>query len=117
MAKKNSQKSPFRLSGGWIAAIVIVAIVAIVGIWLAGTYNSLVTKDEVTKQSWADVQTAYQRRADLIPNLVATVKAYSTYEGDGVNAPECEAAPRTSVSMKSSGEVRSGSSSSEPSVS
>ena len=82
MAKKNSQKSPFRLSGGWIAAIVIVAIVAIVGIWLAGTYNSLVTKDEVTKQSWADVQTAYQRRADLIPNLVATVKAYSTYEGD-----------------------------------
>ncbi|MEM2139331.1 MAG: LemA family protein [Candidatus Woesearchaeota archaeon] len=45
-------------------------------------YNNLVFLEENVNQKWANVQTAYQRRADLIPNLVATVKAYSDYEGE-----------------------------------
>ena len=61
---------------------VIVVIVLLVGLYIGGTYNSLVNKDVSTSNSWAKVQTAYERRADLIPNLVETVKGYSTYEGD-----------------------------------
>lgn len=43
-------------------------------------YNSLVEKDQTVNQSWAEVENQYQRRADLIPNLVATVKGYATHE-------------------------------------
>jgi len=50
--------------------------------WTAGSYNSLVNVDVSAENSWAKVQTAYERRADLIPNLVNTVKGYSNYEGD-----------------------------------
>lgn len=44
------------------------------------TYNSMVTKEEAVDQSWADVQASYQRRFDLIPNLVNTVKGYAAHE-------------------------------------
>ena len=50
-------------------------------IWFVGSYNGLVSGDETVKEKWANVQSAYQRRADLIPNLVATVKQYTSYEG------------------------------------
>lgn len=43
-------------------------------------YNNMVEKDETVAQTWADVQTQYQRRADLIPNLVSTVKGYAEFE-------------------------------------
>lgn len=71
-----------KLSPGWIALIVIGAIVLLSILWFIGSYNGLVRADETVKEKWANVQTAYQRRADLIPNLVETVKAYSTYEGE-----------------------------------
>ena len=45
-------------------------------------YNSLVEKKQGVEQSWAEVQNQYQRRADLIPNLVATVKGYATHESE-----------------------------------
>lgn len=48
--------------------------------WVTGMYNSLVRLDEQTKQAWAQVQNQYQRRADLIPNLVEVVKGYATHE-------------------------------------
>lgn len=48
--------------------------------WLTGIYNGLVTSEQTVNKTWADVQGAYQRRADLIPNLVATVKQYANYE-------------------------------------
>ena len=48
--------------------------------WVVGMYNSLVRLDEGIKQSWAQVQNQYQRRYDLIPNLVNTVKGYAPHE-------------------------------------
>ena len=53
--------------------IIIVAIVAIIAFWAISGYNSLVSMDENVSNQWANVETQYQRRADLIPNLVNTV--------------------------------------------
>lgn len=63
-----------------ITLLVVVGIlVAIVG-WIISAYNGLVTLDEETNGKWAQVESAYQRRADLIPNLVNTVKGYAEFE-------------------------------------
>jgi LemA protein len=59
---------------------VIVVIGLIIGGWVTGTYNSLVGLDEQVNQQWSQVQNQYQRRADLIPNLVEVVKGYATHE-------------------------------------
>lgn len=59
---------------------VIVCVVALLAVWGVSSYNSLVEKDEVVKSKWSDVETQYQRRADLIPNLVNTVKGYAAHE-------------------------------------
>lgn len=69
-----------KLSTGWIVAIAIIAII-IIGIMSGvGSYNKLVTKEETVNQQWANVQNVYQRRADLVPNLVATVKGVANFE-------------------------------------
>jgi len=59
--------------------VVVGIIVSLVG-WTIGAYNGLVTLDEETNGKWAQVESAYQRRADLIPNLVNTVKGYAEFE-------------------------------------
>ncbi|MBT3282431.1 LemA family protein [archaeon] len=74
-----AKKSP---NNGFIIGGIILGIILIVAMWFGGTYNSLVGLDETVNEKWANVQSAYQRRADLIPNLVEIVKAYSDYEGD-----------------------------------
>ena len=60
--------------------IIILAVVAILVFWAVSVYNGLVTMDENVSGQWANVETQYQRRADLIPNLVNTVKGYATHE-------------------------------------
>lgn len=59
---------------------VVILIVAVVGLIAFGTYNSLVAKDESVTSAWAQVETVLQRRYDLIPNLVNTVKGYVKHE-------------------------------------
>jgi LemA protein len=64
----------------YVGPIVIVAIVVIIVAMVAGTYNSLVTLGQAVDAQWGQVQNVYQRRADLIPNLVATVKGAANFE-------------------------------------
>ncbi len=65
-----------------ILAVLGVIVLLAIGIfgWATGMYNSLVKLDESVNQAWAQVQNQYQRRADLIPNLVETVKGYAQHE-------------------------------------
>lgn len=55
-------------------------VILILVIWGISSYNNLVTLNETVNQSWSQVQNQYQRRADLIPNLVNTVKGYADFE-------------------------------------
>jgi len=61
---------------------IIVGIVAIIAIWAWSGYNGLVKGDEAVKSRWADVENVYQRRFDLIPNIVATVKGAAQQDLD-----------------------------------
>jgi LemA protein len=65
---------------GRIAALAALALVIIVGGGMCATYNRLVTLDQNVKSQWAQVESVYQRRADLVPNLVATVKGAANFE-------------------------------------
>lgn len=62
----------------WLIGILV--FVLVMGMWMVGLYNDLVSKDQLVKQSWAQVETQLQRRFDLIPNLVETVKGYAKHE-------------------------------------
>ena len=64
----------------FIPWIIVAAVVAVLGFWGVGCYNEMVTQEENVETAWGDVQTYYQRRADLIPNLVNTVKGYAQHE-------------------------------------
>ena len=59
--------------------IIIIVLIVLLGV-LAGIYNSLVQLDQATQSQWAQVENVYQRRTDLIPNLVNTVKGYAQHE-------------------------------------
>jgi LemA protein len=69
-----------KMKKGWIILIVIVVLGFIAYSSFTGSYNSMVTLSETVDKQWADVENVYQRRADLIPNLVSTVKGYAIHE-------------------------------------
>jgi LemA protein len=74
------------MSKGLIAGLAIVGVILVAGLaiggWFVGTRNELVGLDEGVNAAWSQVQNVYQRRADLIPNLVETVKGYAAHEQD-----------------------------------
>jgi LemA protein len=59
---------------------ILIGIIVVVGLYIAGTYNGLIRMDQNVKQAWAQVENQLQRRYDLIPNLVSTVKGYASHE-------------------------------------
>ena len=65
---------------GLTVIVIIAAIVLALFFWVKNSYNGLVKSDEQVKAAWSQVENVYQRRADLIPNLVATVKGYAAHE-------------------------------------
>lgn len=60
--------------------LIIVAVVLVIGIWMASIYNRMVREEEKVSSAWAQVESVYQRRADLIPNLVRTVQGAADFE-------------------------------------
>lgn len=63
-----------------LTTIVVVAVLGMIAAWLIGRYNAMVTMEENVENAWGQVENQYQRRIDLIPNLVSTVKGYATHE-------------------------------------
>ena len=63
-----------------LTLLIILGIVIILGAWSCSGYNGLVKQDETVKNRWNNVQSSYQRRTDLIPNLVNTVKGEANFE-------------------------------------
>ena len=68
------------------STIILIAVVAIAAIWGISAYNGLVKMDESVNTAWSNVENQYQRRADLIPNLVNTVKGYAAHEKETLEA-------------------------------
>ena len=68
------------------STIIIIVVIALLAIWGVTGYNGLVTMDENVSGQWSNVETQYQRRADLIPNLVNTVKGYAAHEKETFDA-------------------------------
>lgn len=79
-------------------------VLAVVGLFLYTSYNGLVSKDEEVNNSWANVETQYQRRSDLIPSLVNTVKGYAGHESKTLKEVVEARAKATSVNL-SAGEL------------
>ena len=81
------------------SVIIVLIVAAIVVVWGITGYNGLVSMDEGVQTKWADVETQYQRRADLIPNLVNTVKGYAAHESETLQAVVEARAKATSVNI------------------
>lgn len=78
---------------------IVGAIVALVVIFCYTTYNGFINKEETVNTAWANVETQYQRRADLIPNLVNTVKGYAAHESNTLNEVTEARAKATSINL------------------
>jgi LemA protein len=88
-----------KLSKGWIVLIVIVGVILLLVAWATGINNNLVTREEGVNTAWANVENVYQRRLDLIPNLVNTVKGVAKFEQQTLTAVIEARAKATSVQI------------------
>ena len=76
-----------------------IGVVAVVAIFFYATYNGFVNREEGLKSAWSNVETQYQRRADLSPNLVNTVKGYAAHETQTLNEVTEARARATSINL------------------
>lgn len=83
----------------WIILAVIAVVVLVIYSSVKGTYNTMVSMDEGVNASWAQVENVYQRRADLIPNLVNTVKGYASHEKETLEGVIEARSKATSVNL------------------
>lgn len=84
----------------WIILAVIAVVVLLIYSSVKGTYNNMVTQDEAVNANWAQVENVYQRRADLIPNLVNTVKGYAAHEQETLEGVIEARSKATAVNVK-----------------
>ncbi|GAB5519100.1 MAG: LemA family protein [Rhodothermales bacterium] len=89
-------------STGTIVLVVVLLVLGIAGCSGFGTYNDLVAEDETVERAWGDVQTQYQRRADLVPNLVATVRGAADFEQETLQSVTEARARATSINLDAS---------------
>ena len=79
--------------------VITLAVIAVIALWKVSAYNGMVGMDEGVQGKWADVETQYQRRSDLIPNLVNTVKGYAAHEKETLAAVVQARSEATSVKI------------------
>jgi len=79
--------------------IIVIVVLALFGMYGCSSYNGLVTKDTEVQEKWAQVQTQYQRRADLIPNLVRTVQGAANFEKSTLQAVIQARASATGINL------------------
>jgi len=84
---------------GLITGVVVIAVVVAAFVWVKNVYNQMVVSDEYVQASWSQVENVYQRRADLIPNLVATVKGYAAHESETLEGVVAARAKATQVTV------------------
>jgi LemA protein len=84
---------------GYILLIGFFGVLLVIFMWIKGVYNNIVTMDEGVTAQWHQVETQYQRRMDLIPNLVNTVKGYANFEKSTLTAVIEARAKATSVTI------------------
>jgi LemA protein len=88
-----------KMSKKWIMIAVLVVVVLLIYSNIRGTYNTMVSMDERVEGQWAQVENVYQRRADLIPNLVNVVKGYAAHERETLEGVVEARAKATSVNV------------------
>jgi LemA protein len=81
------------------SALILILVVALVALWGVKAYNNMVSQEEGVSTAWANVESQYQRRADLIPNLVNTVKGYAAHESETLQAVVNARTKATSINI------------------
>ncbi len=82
-----------------LGLVITLVVACVIVVWCVTGYNGLVSMDEGVQNKWADVETQYQRRADLIPNLVNTVKGYAAHEKETLEGVVKARSEATSVKI------------------
>ena len=101
-----------KMNPWWIAGGVVLGLVVIIALWYVATYNSLIRLNEGVNGKWAQVETQYQRRVDLIPNIVQTVKGYKDFEQETLTQivalrRQWQTAPNVNAKIEAANQIES----------